>query len=201
MKLFTLFFIAAIGFVSCKKNPPPQPDPEPSSSINRMLVFPNQGGLVKSASYNEASKASVSAVLANGRLSISIFADPKQVNTNGDGIRLAIDASHVSSQLAKDYDFINPSARILQALYVYSFMDSPGIMWSSLTDSQTGVQYEGILHINKYDKERKLISGSYTILAKNLINDPTIKNIGAPIDPANLCNLELNGDFANVKIQ
>jgi len=203
MKIFQLTsLILTLALFSCKKNPIQlEPNLEPAGSLTRTLVFPNQGGLVKLAHYNEFSKPETIATKADGRLSIGIIITPKTINSAGDGIVLAIDESHLQNVLIKDYDYINPSSRIVLTRYTYSYMENSGDIWGSFTDSQTGVQFEGVLHITAYDKERKLLSGSYTVMAKGLINDPTIKGIAGPIDPVNQCDLTVSGTFTNLKIR
>ena len=203
MKIFQLTsLILMFALFSCKKNPiQPEPDPEPAGTLARTLVFPNQGGLVKQAHHNEISKPETIATKADGRLSIGIIITPKTINTAGEAIVLAIDESHLQNGLIKDYDYINPLSRIVLTRYTYSYMENSGDIWGSFTDSQAGVQFEGVLHITGYDKDRKLLSGSYSIMAKGLINDPTIKGIAGPIDPVNQCDLTVNGTFTNIKIR
>ena len=203
MKIFQLTsLILMFALFSCKKNPiQPEPDPAPAGTLTRTLVFPNQGGLVKQAHYNEISNPETIATKADGRLSIGIIITPKAINTAGEAIVLAIDESHLQNGLIKDYDYINPLSRIVLTRHTYSYMENSGDIWGSFTDSQAGVQFEGVLHITGYDKGRKLLSGSYSIMAKGLINDPTIKGIAAPIDPVNQCDLTVSGTFTNIKIR
>ena len=201
-KIHLTSLILILALFSCKKNPiQPEPDPEPIGSLTRSLVFPNQGGLVKHAHYNEVSKPETIATKADGRLSIGIIITPKEINSAGEAIVLAIDESHLQNGLIKDYDYVNTSSRIVLTRYTYSYMENSGDIWGSFTDSQTGVQFEGVLHITGYDKYRKLIKGSYSIIAKGLINDPTKKGIAGPIDPLNQCDLTVSGTFTNVKIR
>ena len=204
MKQTLLFSVlAATLFISCEKDniKPPAPEPvQATGEISRSLQFPNQNDLVKFAHYKGTSILQMRAAVSDGKLSFVFDASPTNNNSGGDAISFTIDAKHLATGLVGSYDYVNTNARILSTRYTYTFKNGQGDLWGSMLDLSTGVQYTGILHILQYDAEKKLITGSYDVYVKDLINDPTKRSGASPIDPADYCHLNVAGNFTNVKI-
>ena len=205
MKQTLLYSVLAAAFlISCKKDKLETPRPEPvqaTGEISRSLQFPNQHDLVKFAHYKGSSILEMRATVTDGRLWLVFDASPTANNSAGDAIAFTIDAKHLASGLVGSYDYVNTNARILSTRYTYTFKNDQSDIWGSMLDLSTGLQYTGVLHILQYDASRKLVSGSYDIYVKDLINDPTKHAIGFPIDPADYCHLNVSGNFTNVKIE
>ena len=203
MKQVLLYSVIASTFlISCKKNPIEPPAPVQSSAeFSRSLQFPNQNDLVKFAHYNENTIHEMRATVAEGKLWLIFDAAPTTNNSFGDAIAFTIDVSHLSTGLVRSYDYVNTHYRILSTRYTYTFKKDNGDIWGSMLDLSVGVRYTGVLTILQYDASRKLVSGTYDVYAKDLINDPTKQSIGSPIDPADYCHLHVTGNFTNVKIE
>jgi len=203
MKQVLLFsVVAAVSLISCKKNTIETPAPvRATGEFSRSLQFPNQNDLVKFAHYNEDSIHEMRATIGEGKLWLIFNAAPTRNNSSGDAIAFTIDASHVGSGLVGSYDYVNTNFRIVSTRYTYTFKNNDGDINGSILDLSMGVHYTGILTILKYDVSRKLVSGTYDIYAKDLINDPTKHTPTSPIDPADYCHLHIEGNFTNVKIE
>lgn len=202
MNRVILFFvlICLIAAASCRKPLEEVPDPLTESSLSRVILLPNQGNLVKQALYINTEKLKLNAAVEGDQLFFFFDATPTVNNSTGDALLLTINASNLATGLVKTYSFGQASASSMHARYVYFVQQSNGDSWSSITDSRLGVVFEGNLTITAYDPKRKLISGQYEIKARNLINDPTIRSVGQPIDPINQCDLTVSGSFKHVKL-
>jgi hypothetical protein len=196
--------LAASLFISCKKDrieaQGPQPVPA-SGEVSRSLQFPNQNDLVKFAHYKGNSLLQMRATVTDGKLSLIMDASPATNNSGGDAIAFTIDAKHFGTGLVGSYDYVNTNARILSTRYTYTFKNGPGDIWGSMLDLNTGLKYTGILHILQYDAAKKLISGSFDVYVKDLINDPTKRSTASPIDLADYCHLNVSGNFTNLKVE
>lgn len=197
-RLLNLIALVAItGQVSCKKDVITQPAPPTTSFLSRTLIFPNQNGAVKLATYN---KQETWCGIEDGRLIFSLFYDPVMNKSGGDGLVLKIDANHLINGIVKSYYFGQGANSILFSRYTYTSKENDGSTWASIVATDFGSQFEGNLTITNYDAVRKLLSGSYNISANKLINDPTKKG-NSSIDPLDLCDLTISGSFSNLKIQ
>ena len=195
-----LALLCLIAATSCRKPVEEIPDPVAESSLARTIVLSNQGNLVKEALYMNTAQLKVNAGVEAGQLFFFFDATPSADNSTGDALLLTINASHLETGLVNTFTFDQATATSLHARYVYAVRHSSGDAWSSITDSRFGVVFEGKLIVTAYDAKRKLISGLYEIKAKNLINDPTVRSVGAPIDPLNQCDLTVSGSFKHVKL-
>lgn len=204
MKLFNVlctFCVVAFFFISCKKQKEgPLVLPAAEASLNRNLVFINQSNTEKNVSYG-TSKVKVNTGAEDGQFYMRFSAESNQVDAASEYVTLYINASHLTSNLAKSYTFGSVEPALNRVYYTYFFNESATGTWGSATDSKTGVVFEGSLNITAHDPKKKLISGSFTVKARRLINDPTVRNLAAPIDPANQCDLTLTGTFKNVQLQ
>lgn len=196
---FPVFILLLLALGSCKKQAEMLPDPPVEAAFSRKLTFPNQGNLVKDAQYQASSLTDSRAFLEEGLL--YLYLDAQGQSKAGDGILLAIDASNLQTGPLKTYRFTGSNSLIRHARYTYFFSRSDGSTWGSITDSRIGVIFEGELVITAYDATRKLVSGTFSIKAPDLINDPTRESVGQPIDPVYYCTLELSGQFRHLKIQ
>lgn len=195
-----LALLCLIAASSCRKPVEEIPGPVAESSLVRTIVLSNQGNLVKEALYMNTAQLKVNAGVEAGQLFFFFDATPSADNSTGDALLLTINASHLETGLVNTFTFDQATATSLHARYVYAVRNSSGDAWSSITDSRFGVVFEGKLIVTAYDAKRKLISGLYEIKAKNLINDPTVRSVGAPIDPLNQCDLTVSGSFKHVKL-
>ena len=198
-----ILFLALVCLIvasSCRKPVEELPDPVAESSLSRVIFLPNQGNLVKQALYFNSDQLKPRGGIEADQLFFFFDAAASVDNSTGDALLLSINASNLETGLVKTYTFDAAGPTSMQARYVYSSRQSSGDILSSITDSRFGVVFEGQLIITEYDSKRKLISGWYEIVAKNLINDPTVKSVGAPIDPINQCDLALSGSFKNLKL-
>lgn len=195
-----LALICLIAASSCRKPVEEIPDPITESNLSRVILLPNQGNLVKQAIYINSDQLKLRAGIEGDQLFFFFDAAPSVNNSTGDALLLSISASNLEAGLVKTYTFDQATPSSLQVRYVYSSRQSSGDIWSSITDSRLGVVFEGKLIITEYDSKRKLISGRFEIVAKNLINDPTVQSVGQPIDPINQCDLTVSGSFKYVKL-
>lgn len=204
MKQFNLLYtccVLAVFFTSCKKqNNDSLVIPPPEASLIRNLVFTNQFNTEKNVSYG-TSKVKVNTGVEDGQFYIRFSAESNQVGTASEYVTLYINVSHLTSNLAKGYTFGSVEPALNRVYYTYFFNESATGTWGSATDSKTGVVFEGLLNITAHDPKNKLISGSFTVKARRLINDPTVRNLATPIDPVNQCDLSLAGNFKNVEIK
>jgi hypothetical protein len=172
----------------------------PNQVYHGWFLLPNQGNLVKQALYVNSEQLKIRAGVEADQLFFFFDATPSVNNSTGDALLLSINASNLATGLVKTYTFDQTTAASMHARYVYLVRQLNGDSWSSITDSRTGVVFEGKLIITAYDSKRKLISGQYEIKARNLIDDPTIESVGRPIDPINQCDLMVSGSFKHVKL-
>lgn len=204
MKLFNVlctFCVVAFFFISCKKQKEgPLVLPAAEASLNRNLVFINQSNAEKNVSYG-TSKVKVNTGAEDGQFYIRLSDESNQIGAASEYITFYINASHLTSNLTKRYTFGSVDPALNRVYYTYFFNESTTGTWGGATDSKTGVVFEGSLNITEHDPKNKLISGSFTVKARRLINDPTVRNLAAPIDPANQCELTLTGTFKNVQLQ
>ncbi len=194
------FCVLAVSLISCKKQKEaPLVLPAAEASLIRNLVFPNQSNTEKNVSYG-TSDVKVATGTEDGQFYIRLAAESSVVGKASEYVTLYINASHIIPNLAKGYTFGSVEPALNRVYYTYLFNESATGTWGSATDSKTGVVFEGLLNITAHDSKNKLISGSFTVKARRLINDPTVKNLATPIDPANQCDLTLSGTFKNVRI-
>lgn len=193
--------IGIASFISsCKKEKDVQsPAPAPEANLIRNLVFTNLTNVEKNISYGTSS-VKITTGIENGNLFLYLNAGESTAGKSSESLTLYINESHLASGLAKGYTFGNNEPALKRIYYAYSFTELNNNTWGSITDSKLGVVFEGLLNITSHDTKNKLISGSFTVKARRLLNDPTVKSIAAPIDPANQCDLTLTGNFNNVKL-
>jgi hypothetical protein len=185
---------------SCRKEKPAAVSlPSPEANLIRNLVFTNLTNVEKNSSYG-ATVTKMSTGVEDGKLFLHLEAGETTPGRSAESVRLYINASHLAAGLAKGYTFGQTEPALKRIFYSYSFNESATSTWGSITDSGFGVVFEGLLNITSHDVKNKLISGSFQVKAKRLLNDPTVKSIAAPIDPANQCDLTLTGSFKNVKL-
>jgi hypothetical protein len=198
-----LYFLSilAIGFIACEKNPVSEKhsDPITTSAFTRTIQYTNQG-TIKEAVYDTTFPIENFATIEEDHIALAFIAAPKTPQSAGDAIAFQIDARHLSS-LAKTYTFNDRENPISFARYTYTYQRADGSIWSSISDTKMGIQFEGFLTIEKYDAVRQLMSGTYKAAIKGLINDPTKNNVSAPIDPINQCDVTITGTFTNLKLQ
>jgi hypothetical protein len=200
-KLTGIFAFFMLLLISCKKQKEEAVSlPSPEASLIRNLVFINQNNLEKNVSYG-ASKIKPMAAIEEGQLVLHFTTASDVPVTADESVSLYINASHLNSNLAKGYTFGTAEPALKRVYYTYSFTESTTSTWGSITDSKSGVVFEGLLNITSYDIKNKLISGSFNVKARRLINDPTVKSIATPVDPANQCDLTLTGTFSYVRLQ
>lgn len=198
---FLLLGILSITITSCKKQTKETVTlPAAEGSFIRNLVFTNQVNVEKNAAYGK-SVVKTAATVSDGHLQIRLYTTSNAAGAVSESVTLYIKQSHLVNNLAKGYTFGTIEPALDRIFYAYSFNESVTYTWSSLTDSETGVVFQGLLNITSYDAKNKLISGSFDVRAKRLITDPTKKQIAEPIDPLNQCDLFLTGTFSNVPVQ
>lgn len=195
-----IHIIALTTIFSCSKSPAYFP-PGPEAEMTRSLLFPNQNGISKVAHYAGQNAPELKASLANDKLSILLMWLPEATNTAGEALAISISEDHLGTGLVKDYDYSGIAPGIVFTKYTYSYHSNNGNIWMNSIETGTGIRFEGVLHIQQHDKVNNTISGYYTILAKNILYDPTLENSGLPVDPLNQCNMELSGSFNNLEIQ
>ena len=200
-KHFVLPLCAIMLLVSsCRKEKPAAVQlPSPEANLIRNLVFTNLTNVEKNISYG-ASVTKISSGVVEGNFFLHVEAGETTPGKSAESVRLYINASHLATGLAKGYTFGQAEPALKRVFYSYSFNESATATWGSITDSKFGVVFEGLLNITSHDVKNKLISGVFEVKARRLLNDPTVKSIAAPIDPANQCDLMLTGTFKNVKL-
>lgn len=198
---FVLPLCAIVLLVSsCRKEKPAAVQlPSPEANLIRNLVFTNLTNVEKNVSYG-TSVTRISTGVEDGNLVLHLEAGEVTPGKSVESVSLYINASHLGSGLAKGYTFGQTEPALKRIFYSYSFKESATSTWGSITDSKFGVVFEGLLNITSHDIKNKLISGSFLVKARRLLNDPTVKSIATPIDPANQCDLTLTGTFSNVKL-
>lgn len=197
MLLVTMSIIAG----SCKKQSNEIPlQPSAEASFIRNLVFSNQVNVEKSAVYGK-SVVQTEAIVSEGNLAIRLYTTSNTPGAVSESVTLYIKQSHIGDNLAKGYTFGTVEPALNRIFYAYSVNESAIDSWASLTDSRTGIVFQGLLNITAYDTKSRRISGTFDVRAKRLIVDPTKKQVAEPIDPLNQCDLFLTGTFANVAVQ
>ena len=194
-----LFLIVTSMISACTKPVKPVPDPQPGCVFSRTITYVNTGN-IKTVSYAPSYKVQAQAIRQDNLIYLGFIAAPTTNASAGDGIAFCIDAAHLQNGLAKTYNLSAQAPVVISCRYSYTYRKDDGNSWSSFTDTGIGTIFEGTLVIDNYDAARKLISGSFNVLIKNLINDPTKNNTGSPIDPKDLCNVSVAGSFQHIKL-
>lgn len=175
-------------------------DPVPEGTIIRTINYTNQN-TVKTASYSGNQIVDARAVIEGDRIILGVFATPKVNNTQGDGIAFKIDKAYLQQGIERAYNLDAQTApAVASARYNYMVQKADGGFWSSIHETSMGLKMEGNLTITDYNAERKLLSGSFNMVIKDLINDPTKISNSNPIDPINLNTVTIIGTFTNLKL-
>lgn len=199
-RFFSLVTLVALLSACEKKIERIIEDPAPEGTLIRTINYTNQN-TVKTASYSGNLVVEAQAALEGNHILLGVFATPKVANTEGDGVAFKIDKVYLQQGLERTYNLDAQTApAVVSARYNYMFQKAEGGFWSSIHETTTGLKMEGTLTITDYNAERKLISGAYNMIIKDLVNDPTQISNSNPIDPINLNTVTVNGTFTNLKL-
>jgi hypothetical protein len=202
MKLFFSLFATALLFASCSKNPKETvTDPAAEAAFTRTVVYTNQNNLQITASYNNNQLLQTRANIDGNQLVVGLYVMPLQPGNTGDGIFFRIDKSFLQQGLQNTYAVGGQTTPAVQnTRYTFMVEKPEGGFWSSIHETGMGLQMQGSLTITEYNANRKLMSGTFNVVIKDLISDPLNYNRVSTIDPINLNTVTLSGTFTNVKL-
>ena len=203
MKPFFSLLTLVIFLTACtKKTKETIVDPPAEGAFTRTIVYSNQNNSTLKSSYAGNVVVETRARLQDNLLHLSVFATPKVPGTTGDGVAFAIDKSFLQQGLVGNYNLDAQTApAVASARYNHMWLKEAGGFWSSIHETNMGLQMEGIFNISSYNRERQLVSGYFNLVIKDLISDPMRYDGPSTIDPQKLSTVTVTGTFDHVKIE
>lgn len=202
MKFFFFLLATSLLFTACEKNTPTEvADPAAEGTLTRTIDYTRLGS-TNTASYSGNHLIETQALIDGNEIILGLFATPKVANTMGDGVAFKIDKSYLQQGLAGTYHLDAQTApAVLSARYNHMWQKENGGFWSSIHETSMGLQIEGTLTITTYQADRKLLSGSFNMVIKDLVSDPMRYDGPSTIDPMKLSTVTLTGTFSNLKLK
>ena len=200
-RLFSLLAVALL-FASCTKNTKETvADPAVEGAFTRTVVYTNQNNSQNRASYSGNAMVTTRAGFDGNAIFVGLHVMPIERGTVGDGIFFKIDKSFLQQGLTGAYSVSGQTIPAVQSTRYIHMVEKPeGGFWSSINETNMGVQMEGTFNITSFDAKRQLLSGYFNVVIKDLISDPLNYNRVSTIDPANLNTVTITGTFSNVKL-
>ncbi len=200
-RLYSLLAIVVL-FAACKKNNKETIVDSPAAGeFTRTIVYTNQNNSTLKASYSGNGIVEASARIEGNLMYVGLTAMPKANGTTGDGVWFTLDKTFLQQGLAGNYNLDAQTApAVTSARYNHMWQKENGGFWASIHETSMGLKMEGILNISSYNAERKLISGYFNLVIKDLISDPMRYDGPSTIDPQKLNTVTVTGTFDNVKI-
>lgn len=201
MKSFYFLLTALVVLAACNKNNKEIiEDPQPEAAFTRTIDYTLKNSINK-ASYNGNALVESRASVDGNQILISLSVMPKEPGTTGDAISFRIDKSLLQQGLQNTYSVDGQTTPIVQnTRYLYMVEKQEGGFWSSIHETSMGLNMEGNLVVASYDADRKLLTGSFHVVIKDLISDPTRYRSGGPVDPMDRNTVTITGTFKNVKL-
>lgn len=201
MKLFYFLLASTLLFTACSKKTKTEIiDPAPEAAFTRTINY-TQLNSIYTASYSGNNLLEAKALLDGNEILLGLFATPKVNGTTGDGVAFKISKSFLQGGLTGTYHLDAQTApAVLSARYNHMWQKENGGFWSSIHETSMGLQIEGTLTIATYNADRKLLSGSFQMVIRDLISDPMRYDGPSTIDPMKLSTVTLTGTFTNLKL-
>ena len=202
MKLFYSVLAAALLLTACeKKTKTETADPTPEAALSRSINY-TQLNSVLTANYSGNNLLQAQALIDGDQIIVGLFATPKVNNTTGDGVAFKLAKAHLQTGLAGTYNLDAQTAPAVQsARYNHMWQKENGGFWSSIHETSMGLKIEGTLTIATYDADRKLLTGSFNMVIRDLISDPMRYDGPSTIDPTKVSTVTVTGTFKNLKLK
>ena len=202
MKPFLSLLTFAVLLTSCsKKIKQTVADPKAEAAFTRTVVYPNQNNSENKVSYSGHALVTPRAGIEGDLLYVGMYVMPVSPGTSGDGIWFKLDKRFLAQGLQQTYSVDGQTTPALRdTRYTHMVEKQEGGFWSSIHETSMGLKMEGTLTIAAYDAARKLVSGAFTVVIRDLINDPLKYNGYAQVDPINKNTVTITGTFRHVKL-
>lgn len=202
MKSFFSLLATVVLFTACEKKPEHVPDPAPEAAFTRTVVYTNQNNSQNKVSYSGNATVNARAGIDGEQFYVGMSVMPLLPGTSGDGIWFKLDKNVLQQGLVNTYNVDGLTAPIVPyTRYVHMVERPEGGFWSSIHETSMGLKMEGTLTITDYNADRKLLSGYFNVVIKDLIHDPLQYNRVSTVDPINLNTTTITGTFSNLKIE